>query len=87
MAKKGKVVAPHWQEFSKKWQDPQNNPITIPEINHFDENSNYDAIVKPNLSNLLLWEVWIGRPARLVDDKIASKEEAIALAEQILGGE
>jgi hypothetical protein len=86
MTKEG-TTTPHWKEFPKKWRDSNNNPIDIPVIYHFDGSGNYDAFVQPNLNNLALWEVWIDCPSRLVDDKVASKEEAIALAEQILGGE
>lgn len=82
-----KKSTPYWKEFPKQWHNANGNPITVPEIMHFDEDGNFDAHVQPSMYNMDLWEVWIGRPGRLIDDKVASKEEAIALAEQILGGE
>jgi len=84
---KGRKRAPHWREHTREQKLTSGGTLNIPIIYHYDEKGNYDAYVQPNLSNLDLWETWIGRPGNLIDDKIASKEEAITLAEQILGGE
>jgi len=87
MAKKGKVIAPHWREFARADRDAFNQPVEQPIVYHFDDAGNYDAYVQPSSFHPDLWEVWVGRPGRLVDDKVASQKEAMELAEQILGGE
>jgi len=83
----GRKKAPHWREYPRERKLSSGGTLNIPIIYHYDEDGNYDAYVQPNLSNLDLWEAWIGRPSQLIDSKIATKEEAIALTEQILGGE
>lgn len=84
---KGRKRASHWREYAREQRLSSGGTRNLPIVYHYDGEGNYDAYVQPNPSNFDLWETWIGRPGTLVDDKIATKEEAIALAEQILGGE
>ena len=72
---------PHWGiPYTLIWR----NQTALPEIYHFDEDGNYDARIR--LTPDGTWEVWVGKPGVLVDDKVESEQEAKKLAEQVLYG-